>query len=43
MSTDTTVECIAQHIAAELKRLQGSSRFRVKAFEGLNKGAFAEA
>ena len=43
MPTDTTMECIAQHIAAELKRLQGNSRFLVKAFEGLNKGAIAEA
>lgn len=41
IETDTTIEFIAQHIAQELKRTFNKSGFKVKAFEGLNKGAIA--
>ena len=36
---DTTVECIAQHIAKQLKNRFPADDIEVKAFEGLNKGA----
>jgi 6-pyruvoyl-tetrahydropterin synthase len=42
MDTDTTVEWIATHIAEELKKKTPSSHFKVKAFEGVGKGAIAE-
>jgi len=42
MNTDTTVEWIATHIAEELKKQTPSSHFKVKAFEGVGKGAIAE-
>ncbi len=42
IDTDSTVEFIAAHIATELKRENPGSRFRVKAFEGLGKGAMVE-
>ncbi|MAM86909.1 6-carboxytetrahydropterin synthase [Allohahella sp. A8] len=42
LETETTVECIAEHIAARLKRQNPQNRFRVKAFEGVRKGAIAE-
>lgn len=44
MDTDTTVEFIACHLAAQIKtELGGSKPVSVRAFEGVNKGAIAEA
>lgn len=43
METDSTVELIAEHIAQTLKAEYPTSRIRVQAYEGLNKGAIAEA
>lgn len=42
IDTDSTVEFIADHIAATLKHRYPDSRIKVKAFEGLGKGAIAE-
>lgn len=42
MDVDSTVECIAEHIARVLKAQRPQSRCRVRAYEGLNKGALAE-
>lgn len=42
MHTDTTVELIAGHLASELGREQPNDHWRVKAFEGVRKGAIAE-
>lgn len=42
MSSDTTVECIAGHIAQKLHSQQPGHIITVKAFEGLNKGAICE-
>lgn len=39
---DTTVECIAQHIAKALKAEEPTASFMVKAYEGVQKGAIAE-
>ena len=39
IETESTVECIAQHIADTLKSEMPRHQFRVKAFEGLDKGA----
>ncbi len=43
MDTDSTVEFIAQHFAVQTKQQIPHSKIRVKAFEGINKGAIAEA
>jgi 6-pyruvoyl-tetrahydropterin synthase len=43
INTDTTVECLAQFMADEHKRLSSSSDFRVLAYEGVGKGAIAFA
>lgn len=43
IETDSTVEFIAQHIAQQLKQDNPTHSFCVKAFEGMGKGAFAEA
>lgn len=43
VETDTTVEQLAEHIATELAREAPGKQFRVRAFEGVNKGAIAEA
>lgn len=40
---DSTVELIADHIAQTLKQQYPDDTFKVKAYEGLNKGAIAEA
>jgi 6-pyruvoyl-tetrahydropterin synthase len=42
IDTDSTVEWIANHIASELKTRYPDSRFKVKAYEGVGKGAIAE-
>lgn len=43
LDTDTTVECLAQYMADEHKRLQSNSDFKVLAYEGVGKGAIAFA
>lgn len=39
---DTTVECIAAHLAGLLKAREPKAWFRVKAYEGVSKGAIVE-
>lgn len=41
IETDSTVEHIAQHIAHSLRRDNPQHRYRVKAYEGVGKGAIA--
>lgn len=41
IDTDTTVECLAEHIAAETAHLHPNSQLRIRAYEGINKGAEA--
>ena len=41
LETESTVEHIAEHIASELHRQDPASTFKVKAFEGVSKGAIA--
>src|SRR5690606_4481671 len=43
METDTTVEFIAHHIAQKSRQENPDAFIRVKAYEGINKGAIAEA
>ena len=43
MDTDTTVECLAQYMADEHKRMTADSDFKVLAYEGVGKGAIAFA
>lgn len=43
IDTDSTVECLAQYMAYEQKKLKPESDFRVMAFEGVGKGAIANA
>ena len=43
LNTDSTVELIAEHIAATLKARDPGASFRVRAYEGVQKGAVAEA
>jgi 6-pyruvoyl-tetrahydropterin synthase len=43
IDTDTTVECLAQFMADEHKRIDSSSEFKVLAYEGVGKGAIAFA
>lgn len=43
IDTDTTVEFIAHHIAQKTRQENPESFIRVKAYEGINKGAIAEA
>jgi 6-pyruvoyl-tetrahydropterin synthase len=38
---DTTVECLADYIVAELKQLDNSKQYKVVAYEGVGKGAIA--
>jgi 6-pyruvoyl-tetrahydropterin synthase len=42
IETDTTVEFIAEHIARMLKKQRPQNAFRVRAFEGVMKGAISE-
>lgn len=41
LPTDTTVECIAAHLAQELKNKYKSGEYKVRAYEGVHKGAIA--
>jgi len=41
LATDTTVEFIAAHLADECKRMHPTDLIRVKAYEGVGKGAIA--
>jgi 6-pyruvoyl-tetrahydropterin synthase len=43
LETDSTVEQIATHIATTLKAHDPAASFRVRAYEGVHKGAVAEA
>lgn len=43
LDSDTTVECLAQHIALTLAQQNPGDTIRVQAFEGINKGAIAES
>lgn len=43
IATDTTVECLAQFMADEHKRMNSNCSFKVLAFEGVGKGAIAFA
>ncbi|MGS2719003.1 6-pyruvoyl trahydropterin synthase family protein [Paraglaciecola aestuariivivens] len=43
VDTDTTVECLAQFMADEHKRMKAQSEFTVYAYEGVGKGAIAFA
>lgn len=43
IDTDSTVEFIAQHIAQVTKEKYPNDKIRIKAYEGINKGAIAEA
>ena len=42
MSTDSTVELIADHLAQEIKLRHPEQNVRVRAFEGVNKGAMVQ-
>ena len=42
LDTDTTVELLAAHIAQTIKAEHPQSNIRVKAFEGINKGAISQ-
>lgn len=41
LETDSTVECIAQYLAAKLTREDASATYTVRAYEGVHKGAIA--
>lgn len=43
IDTDSTVEFLAHHIATQIQAEQPGNLVRVKAYEGINKGALAEA
>lgn len=43
MATDSTIECIAQHIAQQLKARNPAATYQVRAYEGVHKGAIAQA
>ena len=43
ISTDSTVECLAQFMADEQKRIKPDANYKVLAFEGVGKGAIAYA
>jgi len=39
---DTTVECLADYIASELKAMDNKKMYKVVAYEGVAKGAIAQ-
>lgn len=41
VTCDTTVECLAEYIAAQLKQLDNTKHYKVVAYEGVGKGAIA--
>jgi 6-pyruvoyl-tetrahydropterin synthase len=43
VSCDTTVECLADYIVAELKQLDQTKQYKVVAYEGVAKGAIASS